>query len=130
MELLNKVVIITGGANGIGKECGLRLKKEGAKIIIADIDQDNGSIVEKQLGKDGIFIKTDITKEEEVINLRDEVLKKYKKIDILINNAAKQTQNAFFDMKVEEFKDVINVNLNGTFICSNIIGKTMGKVEK
>ena len=47
MELLNKVVIITGGANGIGKECGLRLKKEGAKIIIADIDQDNGSIVEK-----------------------------------------------------------------------------------
>ena len=45
MELLNKVVIITGGANGIGKECALRLKKEGAKIIIADIDQDNGSIV-------------------------------------------------------------------------------------
>lgn len=130
MELLNKVVIITGGANGIGKECALRLKKEGAKIIIADIDQDNGSIVEKQLGKDGIFIKTDITKEEEVINLRDEVLKKYKKIDILINNAAKQTQNAFFDMKVEEFKDVINVNLNGTFICSNIIGKTMGKGGK
>ena len=99
MELLNKVVIITGGANGIGKECALRLKKEGAKIIIADIDQDNGSIVEKQLGKDGIFIKTDITKEEEVINLRDEVLKKYKKIDILINNAAKQTQNAFLDRR-------------------------------
>lgn len=67
MELLNKVVIITGGANGIGKECALRLKKEGAKIIIADIDQDNGMYRRKTTGKDGIFIKTDITKEEEVI---------------------------------------------------------------
>ena len=130
MKLLNKVVVITGGANGIGKECALCFRREGSFIVIADIDEVNGKIVEASLGEKGCFIKTDISNKDDVERLRELVLNKYEKIDILINTAAKQTQNSFFEMGIEEFKAVIDVNLNGTFICSNIIGKVMKEGSK
>ena len=125
MELYNKIAVITGGANGIGKECANKLHKEGAKIIIADIDEKDGRKIVRDLKNNVCFIKADVSKESDIINLKNIALKKYGKVDILINNAAKQTVNSFFKMNVEEFKSVIDTNLNGTFICSNIIGEIM-----
>lgn len=125
MNLYDKVIVITGSANGIGKECAYKLDNEGANIVIVDIDEKNGEKVARKLTNNGIFVKTDISKESNVQNLKNIILKKYGKVDILINNAAKQTVNSFFKMTVDEFKSVIDVNLNGTFICSNILGKIM-----
>lgn len=130
MKLLNRVVIVTGGANGIGRACVIRLVHEGAIAVIADIDDINGKELEKKLKGKGKFIKTDVTNPRDVENLKEKVLEKYGKIDILINNAAKQTENSFFNMGIEEFKTVINVNLIGTFICSNIIGQTLSNEGK
>lgn len=130
MNLYDKVIVITGGANGIGKECAYKLDKEGAQIVIADIDEKNGKKVVKDLKCDSYFIKTDISKEQDVEKLKNMILKKYGKVDILINNAARQTVNSFFSMTVEEFESVIDVNLNGTFICSNILGKIMPRGGK
>lgn len=125
MNCYDKVIVITGGANGIGKECAYQLDNEGAKIVIADIDEKNGKKVAMKLKNDSFFIKTDISKELDVENLKNMILRKYGKVDILINNAAKQTVSSFFEMTVDEFKSVIDINLNGTFICSNILGKIM-----
>lgn len=125
MEIKNKVIIITGGSNGIGKACAVNFVSNNAKVIIADVDEKNGKAVKEVLGQNCMFVKTDVTNEKDVINLRNIVMKKFKRIDVLINDAAKQTQNNFFDMSPKEFKDVIDVNLNGTFICSNILGKEM-----
>ncbi len=90
----------------------------------------NGEDIEKILGNRCSFVKTDITMEREVIKLKEFIMSKYGRIDILINNAAKQTENSFFNMKVNEFKSVIDTNINGTFICSNILGKEMKKGSK
>ena len=125
MQINNKVIIVTGGANGIGKACAYKFLEKGAKVIIADIDEKTGKNTEKELGENCYFVKTDITNEIDVINLKDFIMSKYGKIDILINNAAKQTENSFFDMTPSEFRSVIDTNLNGTFICSNILGKEM-----
>ena len=130
MEINNKVTIITGGANGIGKACAFKLAEKGGIVILADIDAKNGKKTERELANKCHFIKTDITKETDVINLKDFVMSKYGKIDILINNAAKQTENSFFNMKPEEFKSIVDTNLNGTFICSNILGKEMKNGSK
>lgn len=130
MEIKDKVVVITGGANGIGKACAQELHKTYANIIIAEIDKKNGEDIKKILGNRCSFVKTDITMEREVIKLKEFIMSKYGRIDILINNAAKQTENSFFNMKVNEFKSVIDTNINGTFICSNILGKEMKKGSK
>lgn len=125
MEINNKVAIITGGANGIGKACALDFIKEGATVVIADIDEENGKITEQKLGKNCLFKKVDITNENDVIKLKDFIMNEYGRIDILINNAAKQTEEDFFEMKPSVFKCVVDTNLNGTFICSSILGKEM-----
>ena len=130
MDFKDKVVVITGGANGIGKACAQELYKTDANIIIADIDKKNGEDIEKILGNRCSFVKTDITMEKEVIKLKEFIMSEYGRIDILINNAAKQTENNFFNMKVNEFKSVIDTNINGTFICSNILGKEMKNGSK
>lgn len=130
MKVEDKVIVITGGANGIGKACTIQLHNANAKIIIADIDEKNGKEIEKRLGERCSFVKTDITNEQEVTYLKNFIMDKYGRIDVLINNAAKQTENSFFDMKVDEFKSVIDTNINGTFICSNILGREMKKGSK
>lgn len=125
MDINNKVIIITGGANGIGRACVKELFKENAIIVIADIDEDNGIKLARELGNNVVFFKADVADEEDVVNLKNFVMTKYGRVDILINNAAKQTENKFFDMQPKEFKKIIDTNLNGTYMCSNILGKEM-----
>ena len=126
----NKVTIITGASKGVGKAISKKMINKKAKVIIVDIDKENGIKTEKELGENCEFINADITKEDEIIRLKNYVMDKYKKIDILINNAAKQTENSFFNMEVDEFKEVIDTNLNGTFICSKILGNEMKRGSK
>ena len=130
MDINNKVVVITGGANGIGKACVKEFLKEDAIIVIADVDKENGMKLTRELGDTVNFFKTDVAKEEDVINLKNYIMTKFGRIDILINNAAKQTENKFFEMKPEEFKRIIDTNLNGTYMCSNILGKEMKRGSK
>ena len=130
MNLKEKTVIITGGAKGIGKAIALELLKEKCRVIILDIDKNEGRKLQNDLNDMIEFINIDISKEEQVKEANDYIMSKYKKIDILINNAAKQTENEFFKMSVKEFKEIIDTNLVGTFICSNIFGKSMKKGSK
>lgn len=130
MNLKEKTVIITGGAKGIGKAIAFELLKEKCKVIILDIDKIEGRKLQNDLNDMIEFINIDISKEEQVKEACDYIISKYKKIDILINNAAKQTENEFFKMSVREFREIIDTNLIGTFICSNIFGKSMRKGSK
>ena len=130
MNLKEKTAIITGGAKGIGKAIAFELLKEKCKVIILDIDKIEGRKLQNDLNDMIEFINIDISKEEQVKEACDYIISKYKKIDILINNAAKQTENEFFKMSVREFREIIDTNLIGTFICSNIFGKSMRKGSK
>ena len=133
LGIKGKRAVVTGAGQGIGRETALVLAQEGAVVCVSDINDSRGKETVEEIcerGGTGIYIHADVGVPEEIKHLFRTAAERLGSVDILINNAAKQTQNAFFDMKVEEFKDVINVNLNGTFICSNIIGKTMGKGGK
>ena len=131
MLIKGKTAVITGAAKGIGRACAIQLAKDGANVVIVDTDEENGKITEKSINKENvIFMKADVTKEREIREVCSKVLSKFDSIDILINNAAKQTEKPFFDMTVTEFRRVIDVNLTGTFICSNIIGNKMKKNGK
>jgi 3-oxoacyl-[acyl-carrier protein] reductase len=130
MLLEDKVVIITGGARGIGKEISLTFSREGANVCICDVSEQ---ILEEttrelqSLGRQTIGFKTDVTNFPQVAEMVQKVLDKFAKIDILINNAGITRDNILVRMKEEEWDAVLNVNLKGTFNCTKAVSKVMVK---
>lgn len=121
MRLKGKVAIITGASQGIGAAFAVGFAKEGAKIVIADISE--GSKTVKSVGKAGsraIFVKTDVSKEQECMAMAKAAFDSFGAIDILINNAAmfgNIVLKPFTELSSEEFKRVIEVNTSGAFHC-------------
>ncbi len=122
MNFKNKIVVITGASNGIGKACAESFLTKNARVYGIDTDKDNGEKIEEKF-KNFTYIQGDISNEIDISRAKKIILDKEGKVDILINNAAKQTSSSFFETSIEDFKNVINTNLIGTFICSKIIGE-------
>ena len=128
MRLLNKVAIITGGSNGIGLAAVTRFIEEGAKVVIADLDEAQGKVIEEGLireGKDVFFVQVDVANRESVQNMVKAVTAKYGKIDILINNAGITSDAVLTKMTEEQFDAVIDVNVKGVFNCTQAIVPVM-----
>ncbi len=131
MRLQDKVAIITGGANGIGKAACERFLSQGAKVVIADFDEESGKALEKDYrdkGKDVLFIQVDVANQESVKAMVEEALASYGKIDILINNAGITRDAMLVKMTEQDFDRVLDVNLKGVFNCTQAIVPHM--VEK
>jgi 3-oxoacyl-[acyl-carrier protein] reductase len=123
-RLKNRVAIVTGAGQGIGKALALGLAREGAKLVIADINQDNTVAVKNEINEIGataLAIRTDVSDEASVQSLADHVLQQFGKIDILINNAGIFPVSSVEDMKEEEWDRVIGTNLVGAFLCSRAV---------
>lgn len=124
MRLKDKVAIITGGGNGIGKETVLTFSKEGATVIIADYNEQAGNETLEQLksnGGKGMFIKVDVSDYDSVKKMVEEVIEQFKRIDILINNAG-ITQDALLKkMTPEAWQKVVDINLTGVFNCTQAV---------
>lgn len=122
MQLISKVVLITGGTGELGKVIGLSLLKNGAKIIINySNDEEKRNCVEKLFSEypsNYIFIKADITNQRDVHNLMNIAMSRYDKIDILINCAGISENSPFLFTDIDVLKKVIDVNLYGTLLCS------------
>jgi len=116
-DLEGKVIIVTGASDGIGRKTALLLAKKGAIVVLAARRKEIlARILKKLTGgpQKHLFIATDISKEGDVKRLVEEVIKKYGRIDILINNAAISYVGRVKDMDIEKAEDVININLLGT----------------
>ncbi|RCW69624.1 SDR family NAD(P)-dependent oxidoreductase [Saliterribacillus persicus] len=124
MTYHEKVVIVTGGANGIGAAIAKEYEKEGAIVIIADVDQENGEVMASEFSNIH-FIEADMKNPEAIQGLIDTTLEKFKHIDILINNAGVSTFKSFFDVTVAEWEDVLNTNLRAAFLCTQAAAKHM-----
>jgi 3-oxoacyl-[acyl-carrier protein] reductase len=127
MRLENKVVIITGAGSGIGKETALLFEKEGAKVVVADMNEKAGEETVAEIKKtgEGFFVKLDVSNREQSKQMVKTTLEKYGRIDVLINNAG-IVQDAFLSKMTEEQWDkVIDVNLKGVFNCTQAVVEVM-----
>lgn len=127
MRLENKVVIITGAGAGIGKETALLFSREGAKVVVADIDEKGGKETVAQIKKQGeaFFFKLDVTNREQSKKMVEETLGKYSRIDVLINNAGIAQDALVRKMTEEQWDRVVNINLKGVFNCIQAVVHTM-----
>jgi len=127
MRLKNKIALITGGANGIGLATTERFAKEGAKIILWDVSDQGNTIAErlKMEGHEIIFKKVSVTNQDEVQKAMTEAHEHFGRIDILINNAGITRDRTLLKMTMQEWDDVISVNLTGVFICTQAIAPIM-----
>lgn len=124
MRLRNKVAIITGGASGIGFAGVKKFVAEGAKVVIADYNQEAGQAVEQELrrhGADVTFIAVNVADRESVNAMVTKTLELYGQIDILVNNAGITQDAMLHKMSMEQWDRVISINLTGVFNCTQSV---------
>lgn len=127
-EFENQVAIVTGGARGIGHAISLQLAEAGAKVVIAQRSRDSGEAAVAEIadrGGEAIFIRTDITSQSDVHALISAVTASYERIDLLVNNAGGGDQMRLLDMPLETWQSVIDIDLTGSFLCSQAAARVM-----
>lgn len=123
-KLQDQVAIITGSSSGIGAGCAIEFGKEGAQVVVnypVDKAKEAADKIVQQIIEEGgkaIGIKCDVSKEEEVQNMFQQVIERFGTVDILVNNAGLQRDAKFTEMTLEQWNYVIGVNLTGYFLCA------------
>ena len=121
--LENKIAIITGAGRGIGKATAHQYSQEGAKVIIAEFDEQSGQETANSIG--GHFFKTDISSQKSVTSLFKYVKTKFNRLNILVNNAGILNDSTLKKMESDQFDSVMNVNLRGTYLCGKAAANIM-----
>lgn len=119
MKLENKVAIITGAASGIGRAIAFEYAKEGAKVIVADLDINAAEKVIGELkatGADALAVEMNVTNEEQVNNAIKKVIDNFGRIDILVANAGYQHIASVEELTYQQWKDLLSVHLDGAFL--------------
>ena len=122
MESLNeKIILVTGGAQGLGKAISTTLAETGATIIIGDIQEEKAKQVISHINQDSIraaFLKLDLSNEKNVEEVISSIKSQYGRLDVLINNAGIDFTKSILDLSVSEWDSVMSINLRGPFLTS------------
>lgn len=130
MEFQDKVAIVTGGASGIGAATAAAFVREGASVVIADLDQKAGEeTVDELRGASGKahFVLADVSRADDCRQMASAAVEHFGKIDILVNNASIQTYGTVTDMPEDVWDETINVNLKSVFLCSKYCIPEIGR---
>jgi 3-oxoacyl-[acyl-carrier protein] reductase len=130
MDLTDKVAIVTGSARGIGKAIALKLAEVGSNIVVNDIpaavDTLESTAEEiRALGRQALAVTADVSSPEDVARLVEEVVSKFGKIDVLVNNAGVTRDSLVMRMSDEEWDTVLNIDLKSAFLCSRAVLRYM-----
>ena len=121
MTLKNKVAVVTGGAQGIGRAICLGLGREGAKVVVADLQVEKAKSVAKELqalGAEGHGVEVNVANESSVKRMAKETFDRFGRVDILVNDAGIYRPKALVvDLSEEDWDRTININLGGNFLC-------------
>ncbi|MFQ5852146.1 MAG: SDR family NAD(P)-dependent oxidoreductase [Candidatus Binatia bacterium] len=121
MGLKGKVAVVTGGARGIGRAIAMGFAREGAKLVLGDIDLSGAEAVVRELetvGAEALAVDADVSREASVLNLKEQALRQFGRVDILVNNAGIYPLSPVTEMTEEEWEQVIDTNLGGNFLSS------------
>ena len=126
LPLKDKVVIVTGARQGLGKSISLGMAEQGADLVICDRVLDDGKLAEtakeiEVMGRKTLSLGGDITVEDDVNNVVNKALEKFGKIDVLVNNAGVTSQDSFDKMTYKRWRLILSVNLDGTYLCSKVV---------
>jgi len=119
MRLEGKVALISGAARGMGAEEARIFAREGAKVVIGDISEDEGKAVEAQISETGgqaLFVRLDVTQESDWANAVDEAVSRFGKLDILVNNAGISSRAFTDDTGIDAWDKIMEVNSKGVFL--------------
>ena len=119
MKLQDKVAVITGGASGIGAATARLFVQEGAKVVLVDLNEEKGKAFEAELkaqNAEALFVKANITSEEEVQNIFKETIAAFGKVDVVFNNAGIGRVTPTENLEYAEWRNTVNVDLDGVFL--------------
>jgi 3-oxoacyl-[acyl-carrier protein] reductase len=134
MKLESQVAIVTGGGRGIGRAIAKLFAQEGAAVVIAELDAEQGAATAQEIvaaGGRAIAIPTQVADRPSVEAMVQQVVAEFGRIDILVNNAAILGENGpFLEVSQEVWERVIGVNQTGVFICSRVVGRVMAEARR
>ena len=125
MRFQNKVVFITGAARGIGKSFAEAFAKQGAKVVIADINIEGATTTAQEIGSNALAVKMDVTKQDSIDQSVNTAVDQLGGIDILINNAAIFTAAPITEIQREDYQQVFDINVSGTLFTLQAVAKKM-----
>ena len=129
-ELTNKIALVTGARRGMGKSHSLALAKQGAKVIVTDIDLAECQLVADEIkagGGEAVAFKMDVSNAQEVNQIFDEAVKQFGRLDILVNNAGIYFPKPALELTEEDWDKMMDINLKGQFLCAQRAAKEMAK---
>ena len=129
-ELKNKVALVTGAKQGMGRADAIALAKQGAKVVVTDIDQAECQLVADEIIKNGgeaIAFKMDVSNKAEVDQVFDETIKQFGHLDILVNNAGIYFPKPALEITESDWNKLIDINLKGQFLCAQRAAREMAK---
>jgi 3-oxoacyl-[acyl-carrier protein] reductase len=130
MELENKVALVTGAAQGIGKTISEELVRNGAHVVLGDVNLEGAQATADAINSSGgsaSAVKIDVSNPDEVKQVFDSIMKDKKPLDIVVNNAGITRDGLMIRMKESDWDSVLNINLKGSFLCSQQAAKQMMK---
>ena len=122
-----RVVLVTGGSQGIGEACARRFAREGAKLVIADVADAPGRALARELG--GTYMHCDVGDKADIDAIVAQALATHGRIDVLVNNAGIFKAADFLDVTEEDFDEVLRVNLKGAFLMGQAVARAMAQAD-
>ena len=125
MRLENKVAIITGAGRGMGHAEAVRFAKEGAQVVVAEIDETSAKQTFEEIGRRGLLSMTDMASVADINALVDKTMATFGRVDILINNAGVTRSLGFFDVTEADWDWMYSINARGLFFCMQRVAREM-----
>lgn len=122
---MSQVVIVTGGAGGIGSAICRGLSQDGRKVVVADFDGDGAKRLARKLGNEAWAVQVDVGDKESVGKMVQESLSRFGQVDVLLNGAGIMPRHEVKDISEEEWDRVLRINLKGVFLCSQAVSRHM-----
>ena len=128
-RLQDKVIVITGAAQGMGETHARKCLEEGAKVVLTDINQEKGEALASTLGENALFIQHNVSSEQDWIKVVEATENKFGPINVLVNNAGITMSKSILDMSLEEYRRILDINQVSVFLGMKSVVPSMKKTE-